>query len=73
MSALAAYPELQKLTNRQKCKLADELWASAMNTGDKTPVPESHKKALDARLAAYRSGKTKRISFEEMERIAFAK
>jgi putative addiction module component (TIGR02574 family) len=63
---LADFPELQKLTDRQKERLAEELWLSAMN--DKKPVPSAHKKELDCRWADYKSGKIKTITLDEMMR-----
>ena len=64
--SLASYPELTKLPPREKMKLADELWQAGVS--DEMPVPAEQKKMLDSRWAAYRAGKIKRISMEEMER-----
>jgi hypothetical protein len=40
---LAQFPEIKKMTSRQKMRLANELWLDAIS--DKTPVPASHKNA----------------------------
>lgn len=63
---LAQFPEIKKMTSRQKMQLADEIWLDAIS--DKTPVPALHKKTLDARWADYKTGKTKRINRKELER-----
>jgi putative addiction module component (TIGR02574 family) len=63
---LASFPELQKLPRRQKLRLADELWQAGVS--DKMPVTLAQKRLLDARWAAYRSGKCKRLSMAELER-----
>lgn len=51
---LANFPELKRLTPRQRLKIAEELWDSAAN--DALPVPASHKKLLRSRRAAYERG-----------------
>lgn len=63
---LAQYPELQKLPKRQKLKLAEELWCAAVD--DAAPVGANHRAILDSRWKAYRAGKAKRITLEELER-----
>ena len=64
--ALAQFPELQKLPKRQKLKLADELWCAAID--DTAAVSSEHRAILDSRWKAYRAGKAKRISLNELER-----
>ena len=63
---LAEFPALQTLTSDEKMSLADELWIDAMS--DDMPVSEEHKRLLDERWHAYKSGKAKAITLEEMER-----
>jgi putative addiction module component (TIGR02574 family) len=63
---LANFPELTKLPKRQRMKLAEELWFSGVD--DSLPVNPAHKKILDERWAAYKSGKVKRITLPELER-----
>ncbi len=58
---------LLRLPKRRRLEIAERLWLSVADEKD-MPVPESHKKILDARLAAYRSGKSKPISHEELMR-----
>jgi putative addiction module component (TIGR02574 family) len=48
-------------------KIAESLWLSVADE-EKMPVPSSHKKVLDERWAAYRAGKSKPISHEELMR-----
>ncbi len=63
---LAQFPELTKLSKRQRMKLAEELWFSGVD--DSLPVHPTHKKVLDERWIAYKAGKTKRITLPELER-----
>ena len=63
---LAQFPEIKKMTSRQKIRLANEIWLDAMS--DEMPVPAAHKKTLDSRWADYKAGKVKTISLEEMKR-----
>lgn len=63
---LAHFPELTKLPKRQRMKLAEELWFSGVD--DSLPVNPAHKKILDERWTAYKSGKVKRITLIELER-----
>ena len=64
--ALAQFPELRKLPKRQKLKLAEELWCAAVD--DTGLVSAEDRRLLDSRWKAYRSGKTERITFGELER-----
>ena len=63
---LAQFPTLQKLSSKEKLKLAEELWFSGIS--DQAPVSASHKRTLDKRWAAYQAGSSKRISLAELER-----
>ena len=58
---------LLRLPKRQRLEIAESLWLSVADE-QKMPVPESHRKTLDARLASYRSGKSKPISHDELMR-----
>ena len=62
---LASFPDLKKLPNNQKLKLADELWRSGVS--DSMSVLADQKKLIDSRWNDYRSGKSKRISMVELE------
>jgi putative addiction module component (TIGR02574 family) len=63
---LARFPELKKLPKRQRLKLAEELWFSGVD--DSMPVEPLDKQLLVERWNAYRAGKAKRISLNELER-----
>lgn len=63
---LASFPDLQKLTRRQKFQLADDLWQAGVS--DSMPVTAEQKDLLDARWSAYRAGTIKRISLAELKR-----
>ena len=58
---------LFRLPRRKRLEIAESLWLSVADE-EKLPVPESHKKILDARLADYRAGKTKPVSHDELMR-----
>jgi putative addiction module component (TIGR02574 family) len=62
---LANFPELTKLPKRQRMKLAEELWFSSID--DRLPAHPKHKKILDQRWSAYKSGKTARLSANELQ------
>ena len=62
---LARFPELKKLSKRQRLKLAEELWFSGVD--DSMSVEPLDKQELDERWNAYRAGKAKRISLNELE------
>ncbi len=63
---LADFPELTKLSKRQRMKLAQELWTSGVD--DRLPASPAHKKTLDERWSAYQTGKIRRIPLPEVER-----
>jgi putative addiction module component (TIGR02574 family) len=58
---------LLRLPKRKRLEIAESLWLSVADE-EKMPVPASHKKVLDERWAAYRSGKSRPISHEELMR-----
>ncbi len=61
---LANFPELKRLTPKQRMKIAEELWDSAAN--DTLPVPESHKKIVRARRVAYERGELKTLTVAQL-------
>lgn len=63
---LADFPELTKLSKRQRMKLAEELWFSGVD--DKLPASPAHREILNERWAAYKTGKIRRIPLSELER-----
>jgi putative addiction module component (TIGR02574 family) len=63
---LADFPELTKLSKRQRMKLAQELWVSGAD--DSLPAGAAHKKILDERWGEYQTGKIRRIPLPELER-----
>jgi putative addiction module component (TIGR02574 family) len=58
---------LLRLPKRKRLEIAESLWLSVADE-QKMPVPDSHRKILDARMASYRTGKSKPISHEELMR-----
>lgn len=63
---LADFPALARLPKRQRLKLAEELWFSSAD--DDLPVSAEHKTVLDERWEAYKQGRVKRLSLDELER-----
>lgn len=45
--------EARKLSVPEKIQLAESLWDEVAAQGDELPVPDAHKRLLDARLAAH--------------------
>ena len=56
---------LLRLPKRKRLEIAESLWLSVADE-EKMPVPERHKKVLDARLADYHNRKSVPISHEEL-------
>jgi putative addiction module component (TIGR02574 family) len=52
---------------RKRLEIAESLWLSVADE-ETMPVPETHMKILETRLAAYRSGKSKPIPHAELMR-----
>ncbi len=63
---LAAFPELKKLSAKERFKLADELWQSGISDSAKVTVKQQ--KELKGRWQAYKTGKSKRISMAELSK-----
>ncbi len=63
---LANFPELKRLTPKQRLQIAEELWDSAAN--DALPVPASHKKLVRGRRADYQRGAVKTLTMEQLAR-----
>ncbi len=61
---LVSHPELQKLSNHQKLKLADELWQAGIS--NTMPVTAPQKRLLNERWASYGVGKSQRLSLAEL-------
>lgn len=63
---LSDFPQLQRLSRRDRLKIAAELWDSAAS--DDLPVPEGHKKLLRSRRAAYAAGKVGTVTMGELRK-----
>lgn len=63
---LADFPELKRLSQAARLRLAAELWDSAVS--DALPVPASHKPRLRARRAAYKQGEMATLTMAELKR-----
>jgi len=63
---------LLALPKRKRLEIAERLWLSVADELD-MPVPQSHQKLLNARMAGFRAGKSKPISHDElMRRLRFS-
>ena len=60
--------EVRKLSMAEKIRLAEDLWDEVATRGKRLAVPESHKRLLDARLAAYLKSPNSAITFDEFSR-----
>jgi putative addiction module component (TIGR02574 family) len=65
--ATQSVSSLLGLPKRKRLEIAESLWLSVADD-QKMPVPESHHRILDARMASYRSGKSKPIPHDELMR-----
>lgn len=60
--------EVRKLTTAEKIELAEVLWDEVVTEADDLPVPESHKRLLDERLAAHLKSPKSTLSLEQFRR-----
>jgi putative addiction module component (TIGR02574 family) len=67
MSILEMKQAASRLSKRERLEIAESLWLSVADE-KKMPVPEAHKKILNARLADYRAGRSQPISHDELMR-----
>lgn len=57
--------EVRKLSVAEKIQLAEDLWDEIAAAGDDLPVPEAHKRLLEARLAAHLESPDSALTLEE--------
>jgi putative addiction module component (TIGR02574 family) len=60
--------EVRKLSVAEKIQLAESLWDEVAEQGEGLPVPESHKRLLDARLAAHLKSPDSALTLDEFRR-----
>ena len=60
--------EVGKLTAAEKIRLVEDLWDEVAAQTDEFPVPDSHKRLLDARLAAHLDSPKTAITLAEFRR-----
>ena len=60
--------EVRKLSVSEKIRLAEDLWDAVAAAEETLPVPSSHKRLLDARLAAHRLAPEQTLSLDEFRR-----
>jgi putative addiction module component (TIGR02574 family) len=59
---------MRKLCQAEKIQLAENLWDEVANEADDLPVPESHKRLLEARLAAHLAAPGSTITLDEFRK-----
>jgi putative addiction module component (TIGR02574 family) len=60
--------EVRKLSVAEKIQLAESLWDEVTAQPDDLPVPDAHKRLLDARLAAHLKAPDSAITLDEFRR-----
>lgn len=63
---LADFPQLKQLPPRQRLKLAEQLWDSAVSTS--MAVPASHKRLISSRRKAYKEGCVATLTMDELKK-----
>ncbi len=61
-------PEVANLSVQEKIVLLEELWDSIRTHQDSIPIPDSHKKELDKRLARHQDFPGEILSLDELRR-----
>lgn len=64
---LADFPKPRKLPAQQRLRLAEERWFDGVSDAS-SPVPAWHQELLSERLSAYKAGKLRTNSVEELKR-----
>ncbi len=60
--------ELKQLPLSERLQLVEDLWASIAAELETSPLPESLRAEMDARLAAYLADPSTSLSLEEVQR-----
>lgn len=63
---LANFPQLKRLTPRQRLKLAEQLWDSAASSS--MAVPASHQRLISSRRKAYEQGQVATLTMDELRK-----
>ena len=61
-------PEIEKLSIPEKILLVEDLWDKISFEESAVPVPESHMRELDRRLARHKSGPGELLSLDELQK-----
>lgn len=64
---LTDIPQIAKLSVPEKILLVEDLWDSIARDDKKIPMPESHKKELDARFARHSVSPGELLTLEELK------
>lgn len=59
-------PQIKKLSIPEKILLVEDLWDNISSEESAIPVPQSHMKELDSRLARHKSSPGELLSLDEL-------
>lgn len=61
-------PEIARLTAPEKILLVEDIWDSIASDQSDIPVPNSHRRELDRRLADYEKNPGRLLTLEDLRR-----
>ncbi len=61
-------PQLAKMSVPEKIVFLEDLWDSIAEQEPAVPIPDSHIRELERRLAAYRANPGELLTLEELQR-----
>lgn len=64
-----AVPDLSALSVTQKLRVIESLWADLEKTPERVPSPAWHGEVLEEGAAAYKAGKVKAHSLDEVKAL----
>jgi putative addiction module component (TIGR02574 family) len=60
---------LDRLSVDERIRLVEDLWDDIASAVESREIPESHKRLLDQRIAAYQADPTAGLSWEEVKTL----
>lgn len=58
--------DLDALTDAERLQLLDQVWESFRQSPESLPIPESHRREIDARQAEYEAGRMTARPWDEV-------